>query len=313
MEINELIASIEKEQERAKQEISSNEGLLRLQEVAAKYDGEYKLVWSHALLQELADRPKIIAHPTGLKDLDNLIGGVRDQQVITISAHSKHGKTSFGMFMLHALESLNPVMVALEQSNVELIEQRTENGYTVPNFLSPAMLPAKVDVDWIEQRIIEGIAKYNTKLVLIDHLGYIDNNGPGGINRRENLAYRVGEVMRSLKAIAKRWNVCILLLVHISQSDEGKPPTLEDLKNSSDILQESDMVMMLWRKNIREGKVRIYEDKTMISVLANRRTGKNGNVGLKFNRETGLYESDNEWVEAMEAKAKSMLEDNDDF
>lgn len=313
MEIDELIAKISQEQERADTELVSSEGLLRLQEVAMQYQGEYKLIWSDALLEEIKTRPKKSVHQTNIPELDELIGGFREQQLITISAHSKHGKTTFGTFLLGGMEELNPVMIPLEQSNEEIVEQRSENGYSIPKFLSPAKLAAQVTVDWIEQRIIEGIAKYNTKFVLIDHLGYIDNYGTDGKFRRENLAYRLGEVMRSLKNIAKRWNVIIVLLVHISQKDEGKPPTLEDIKNSSDILQESDMVIMLWRKNEQRKKVRVYENKTLVSVLANRRTGRNGNIGLAFNKDSGNYESDNDWVKDMEAIAKAEVDADEAF
>lgn len=279
MEIQEIIDAIASEKQKAETQLHSNEGLLRLQEVAAAYQGEYKLIWSDQLIEDIKNRPKKVAFSTGIPEFDALLGGFKEQQLITVSASTKHGKTTMGLFLTSRMEALNPVVIPLEQSNEELVEQRLENNYSVPRFLSPASLATKVDTDWIEQRIIEGIAKYNTKFVLIDHLGYIVNYGPDGKYKRENLAYRIGEVMRDLKNIAKRWNVVIVLLAHLSQKDEGKPPTLEDLKNSSDISQESDVIIMLWRKNTQKNKVRIYENKTMLSVLANRRTGRNGNVG----------------------------------
>lgn len=308
MNVEEIIKKIGEEKKRAKTEAHSVEGLVRLQEIAKAYDGEYKLVWSDDLLKEIQERPQKTIFKTNIPLLDELIGGFREQQLITISASSKHGKTSFGVFLMEAMQALSPVMIPLEQSNEEIVEQRHENGYSIPRFLSPSQLASKVTVDWIEQRIIEGIAKYNTKFVLIDHLGYIDNHGADGQHKRENLAYRIGEVMRELKNVAKRWNVVIVLLCHISQKDEGKPPTLEDIKNSSDILQESDMVVMLWRKNSLHGKVRIYEDKTMVSVMANRRTGRNGNIGLAFSTQTGRYEEDNSWVAQMEESAKQTIQ-----
>lgn len=310
MEINDIIAKIANEKAKAESDAHSNEGLLRLQEVASQYQGEYKLVWSDELLEEIKNRPEVPRHDTGIAEFDQILGGFRPQQLITISASTKHGKTTMGLFLASRVESLNPVVIPLEQSNEEIISQRFENGYSIPKFLSPAKLAAQVTTDWIEQRIIEGIAKYNTKWVLIDHLGYINNTAKNG---RENLAYRIGEVMRDLKNIAKRWNVTIVLLCHISQKDEGKPPTLEDIKNSSDISQESDAIVMLWRKNTQKNKVRIYENKTLLSVLANRRTGKNGNVGLLFNSETGEYESDNTWVKSMEEMAKASVEADDNF
>jgi replicative DNA helicase len=313
MTVEEIIKKISEEKARSKKELHSLEGLVRLQEVASAYDGEYKLVWSDELLKDIQTRPKKTIFKTSLPLLDELIGGFREQQLITISASSKHGKTSFGVFLLEGMKELNPVMIPLEQSNEEIVEQRSENGYSIPRFLSPSRLAAKVTVDWIEQRIIEGIAKYNTKFVLIDHLGYIDNYGTDGTHRRENLAYRIGEVMRELKNVAKRWNVVIVLLCHISQKDEGNPPTLEDIKNSSDILQESDMVIMLWRKNETRKKVRIYENKTMVSVMANRRTGRNGNIGLTFNTTTGMYDEDNAWVAQMEEMARTAIQVDEDF
>jgi replicative DNA helicase len=206
------------------------------------------------------------------------------------------------------MAELSPIMIPLEQSNEEIVEQRFDNGYSIPKFLSPKKLAARVNVDWIEERVIEGIAKYNTKFVLIDHLGYIDDFGSDDKFKRENLAYRIGQVMKALKNIAKKWGVVILLLVHISQKDESNPPTLEDIKNSSDIAQESDLVIMLWRKNEQKNKVRIYQNETLVSVMANRRTGRNGNVGLKFNTSTGFYEEDNGWVKSMEEAAQRSIE-----
>lgn len=308
MNVEKIIQSIEKERKKAELEIRSVDGMARLQEVAEQYQGEYKLIWSHDLAEKIKNRPKKTIYKTGVGSLDEIIGGFKEQQLITLSAHTKHGKTSFGIFLQEKMKELNPIMIPLEQSNEEIVEQRLDNGYILPMFLSPEKLAAKVTVNWIEERIIEGIAKYNTKFVLIDHLGYIDDFGSGEKYKRENTAYRIGQVMKDLKNIAKQWNVVIVLLVHISQKNEQQPPSIEDIKNSSDIAQESDMVIMLWRKNYKKNKITIYEDETLVSVMANRRTGKNGNVGLKFNRDSGLYEEDNSWVSQMEKEARRQEE-----
>jgi len=313
MSVEEIIKRIQSEKKTQDQEIYNAEGLLRLQEVMKSYEGDYKLIWSDALLAELQNKPVTAAHQIGVPLLDNLIGGFRPQQLVTVSAHSKHGKTAFALFLMEQLERLNPLMIPLEQSNEELVEQRRDNGYTIPKFLSPRKLAARVTTDWIEERIVEGIAKYDTKMVVIDHLGYIDDLGEERRFQRENLAYRIQVLMQTLKTLAKKWGVTIVLLVHISQADEGKPPTLQDLKGSSSILQESDMVMMLWRKNSLKKKVRVYENRTMVSVLANRRTGKNGNVGLEFNTKNGRFEENHKWVDAMERDAQHEVDADNDF
>jgi len=104
-----------------------------------------------------------------------------------------------------------------------------------------------------------------------------------------------------------------VLLVHISQHDEGKPPSREDIKNSSDIAQESDMVMLIWRKNALKKRVRVYEDKSLVSIQKNRRTGRNANVGLRFDTTTGRYEEDNDWVASLVSAAKQEVDADDNF
>lgn len=313
MSVQDLLKRIEAERKTASKEIFNMEGLVRLQQTMADYDGEYKLIWSEELLERLESKPQESLHSTGIKLLDDLLGGFKEQQLITIGADTGHGKTTMGLFLIEKLAQLNPVMIPLEQSNEELVAQRRANGYSIPRFLSPSKLADRVTTDWIEERVVEGIAKYNTKLVLIDHLGYINDFGKNSEFRGENTAYRIGQVMKALKNIAKKWNVVVLLLVHISQHDEGKPPSREDIKNSSDIAQESDTIILLWRKNSQKNKIRVYDNKTMLYVQKNRRTGKNGTIGLNFNTTTGQYEEENGWVEAMVKTAQASVETDDLF
>ena len=313
MSAESIIKRIQSEKKSVTTELYNAEGLLRLQETMEAYDGEYKLIWSDELLKEIQERPKSSLHTTGLELLDNVIGGFKEQQLITIGGHTGHGKTQFGLFLLEQYERLSPLMIPLEQSNEEIVEQRSSNGYSIPKFLSPRSLAAKVTVEWIEERIVEGIAKHNTKLVLIDHLGYINDFGKDSEMRGENTAYRIGQVMKGLKNLAKKWSVIIVLLVHISQHDETKTPTLEAVKNSSDIIQESDMVMLLWRKNAKKNKVVIYDNKTILTVHKNRRTGRNASIGLSFNTETGRYYEDNSWVESMVKAAEQSVDAEDMF
>lgn len=313
MNIEEYVKKLQAEIESEKQEVKNTEGLVRLQEVMKEYNGEFRLIWSDDLQKEMATRPEVKVHNTGLDSFDKLTGGFREQQLITIGAHSKHGKTAFGIFLLEKLASLNPVMIPLEQSNEELIDQRVGNRWSVPRFLSPKTLAARVTVDWIEERVIEGIAKHNTKMVLVDHLGYIDDMGKDGELRRENHSYRIERIMQGLKNIAKKWNVVIVILVHIVKADEGKTPQLEDLKGSQSILGESDKVIMLWRENVLKKKIRIYKNRTLVSVLANRRTGQNGYVGLEFDLANGFYKENNEWVDSLVKMATMSVEADEAF
>lgn len=308
-----ILKKIQDEIKNVHEEVQNAEGLLRLQEALQNYNGEYRLIWSDDLEKQIAERPKVESYKTGIHLLDELTDGFREQQVITLSAHSKHGKTAFAIFLMERLEQLKPVLIPLEQSAEELINQRLRNGYEVPRFLTPEKLAARVSVDWIEERVVEGIAKHGTKMVVIDHLGYINDFGENERYGRENLAYRIQLMMQEMKTVAKRWNVLVLLLVHISQQDESKPPTLADLKGSSGILQESDKVLLLWIKNEVKKKVRIYSTQVLLNVAANRQTGNKGNIGLNFDTTTGRYEEDNSWVKSLVESAERERDVDESF
>lgn len=299
MSVEKLLSRIQSERKKAQAEAYDAEGLLRVQEIMKEYEGEDKLYSSEEIAEELKDAPRPTGFKTGIESLDALTGGFRQKQIVTMFAHTKHGKTEIANWLMSLFPELNPVLIPLEQGVEELISQRIERRYSIPHFLAPKRHDAFVLTEWIEERVVEGIAKYNSKMVVIDHLGYIDTNGKDGKWSRENLAYRLGQVLKEINHIADKWDVLVLLLVHVSEGDEGKPPQLQDIGNSSDIKKESDTVIAIWRKNTLRKKIRIYENKTMLSVLANRRFGKNGNIGLRFDETNGIYSEDNAWVAAM--------------
>jgi replicative DNA helicase len=291
------------------------EGLLRLQETMQAYEGEDKLYSSEEIVEALKNAPPEEGLKTGITKLDELTGGVRRKQVWTMFAHTGHGKTEFSTYFMSLFPEQNPVLIPLEQGADELLSQRIQRGYSVPHFLAPRRSEAFVLTDWIEERVVEGIAKYNTGMVVIDHLGYLDTNGTDGKWKRENLAYRISQTMKELNHIGDKWNVTIVLLVHVSEGDEGKPPQLTDIGNSSDIKKESDVVIGVWRKNSLKRKVRVYDpdNKTMLSVLKSRRMGKIGAVGLVFDEKDGTYHPQQDWVDSMEDAAQTEAYAEDEF
>jgi len=310
MDKNTLLEKIAKERDNIEDNLKSDEGMARLLKVYKDYAGEDKLDWSSTILEKIKNRPASPLHKTGLAALDDVVGGFREQQLITSFGHTGHGKTQWGVFTMEKLEHLNPVMLSLEQSPEELIEQRHEQGQFIPEFLTQGVKPSDVTLEWIEERIIEGIAKHGTKFVLIDHLGYI---GSDKKYQKDNRSFKIGKIMQGLKNIAVRWDVIIHLLVHIKKEQETKIPELEDITDSSDIAKESSIVMSIWRKTEKINKIIIRSNDCMLSVHKNRRTGKTGNIGLKFHNEDGRYYENGQWVKQMEEMARQELEADDKF
>lgn len=313
MNLEELIAKIQNDKRTLAQSIVSDEGLERLKEVAKEYAGEYQLVWSTDTLEEIKNRPKRTSHKSGVAELDEITGGFRPQQMIGIGAQSGHGKTAFGLWLLKEYEALNPVFLPLEQSSEELIEQRDENGQFIPRYLSPKKHSAHVDPDWIEERIVEAIAKHNSRMVMLDHMGYIE---VGRDYRGEGEHLRIEKKLQAIKHLAIKWNVVIVILIQLQQMEEEQAPQLRDIKGSSAIRQECDQIIFLWRNNTKAGKARAYDNKVLVSVQKNRFTGKNGNAGAEFDFKTGEYQFTDaamEWCSYLETKAKQEVRADDAF
>jgi replicative DNA helicase len=88
-------------------------------------------------------------------------------------------------------------------------------------------------------------AKYGLKLAVIDYLGLLKEDRPGQARYKE-----VGDSVKILRATARELQIPVVLLCQLNRGVEGredKRPTLSDLKESGEIEQDSDIVLMLYR------------------------------------------------------------------
>lgn len=275
MDIEKLIKSLEGEIKQTQDGLQQTESLERLKAVASIYNGEDKVIPFSDLVAKIKlnkDEEKVMSK---WKGLDDILGGFRFQQVIAVSALTKSGKTSFLMDLTTRIQDYNPLWFPFEESAEELIRKYIERNEEPPMAFTPEVQKVN-SIEWIEGKIIESIAKYNTRVVFIDHLDFIvpftgDNH---------HLA--IAKTMRDLKGLAKKWNIIIFLIVHLQKAKMDTQPTLEDLRGSSSIGQEVDTAILLWREMKREGGQVIITDNVNVSVQANRRTGKTGNVKMHY-------------------------------
>lgn len=81
--------------------------------------------------------------------------------------------------------------------------------------------------------------------IVIDHLQIIKTSG-----KFQNRVHQIGEITAGLKALAKELDIVVILLSQLSralESREDKRPTLNDLRESGDIEQDADVVIMAFR------------------------------------------------------------------
>lgn len=275
-EIQKLIVELEKEANEIKIDEKKVEALEKLAEVALMYAGEDRVLPSYVIASMLKAKPpqkKLLSNHT---TLDGVLDGFRQKQLIVLSGITKHGKTSFAIDLTSRMKEHYPLWLPFEEPAEELIQKFIDRGEEPPLFYAPGKMVGN-NLDWIEKKIIESKAKFGTEIVFIDHLHFIvEMTG-------ENMSHKIGHTMRCLKQIANRWNVAIVLLAHLTKTKLDENPNLENLRDSSFVAQEADTVIILWRETKRSsnGEITITNN-VNVSIQANRRTGKTGNVKMAF-------------------------------
>mgnify|MGYP002056473378 CR=1 FL=1 len=99
----------------------------------------------------------------------------------------------------------------------------------------------------------------------------------------ENRAQELSEVTRTLKNIAREFNIPIIALSQLSRGVESrtnKRPMLSDLRESGSIEQDADLVLMIYRDEYYNPET---EDRGITEIIVTKhRNGPVGTVKLLF-------------------------------
>jgi len=284
MQTKKLKEKIENEIEKveAQQETDS------LLDTFLSYEGKDEVITSKEALEELREemRKPPIKMMSGLPTLDKILDGFRVGDLVVLSAPTKMGKTTFAQSLTHnfAQKDIPSLWFSYELRQQDFL---AKFGEPIPYFTLPKNL-TNTSLGWIEKRIVESIAKYGTKVVFIDHLHYLI--GLESISQRAGISLLIGGLMRELKKICIKWNLCLFLIAHTTKLKYDQPPELSDIRDSSFISQEADTVLLMWR--LKEKKSNIFTNEARLIVGANRRNGQSGGVNLIF-KDNRFYEKDN--------------------
>ena len=283
--VEKLIAKLNNEISETQKGQEKVESLVRLKEIAKIYKGEDKVIPFEDIKLRIAQGDDELKIMTGWTDFDKLTRGFRLQQLITVSALTASGKTSWLMDMTTRMKDYNPLWFPFEESAEELVRKFLERGQEPPHAYAPENMINNT-IEWLESKIVESIAKYDTKVVFIDQLDFIVPF------TSENHHLNISRTMRDLKGLAKKWNILIFIICHLTKAKMDSQPTLEDLRGSSSISQESDTVVLLWRESKKEDGQVVITDNVNISIQKNRRYGKTGNVKMVY--DNGRF-TEQEW------------------
>lgn len=255
--------------------------------------------------------------PTGFRDLDNLLSGFQDSDLIIIAARPSMGKTaivtniaihvaikekrSVGFFALEmSREQLADRLISLE-SGVDSWKIRTGNlsdedfpkiGYAMGTLAEASLYiddSPSLSVMEIRSKCRRLQMEHGLDMVVVDYLQLMEGRNRGSDFNR---VQEISDISRSLKTLARELNVPIIALSQLSRAVEARPdkrPMLSDLRESGSIEQDADVVIFIYRDDYYNKE---SERKGVTELLVRKhRNGPIGDIELFFIPEQTRFRS----------------------
>jgi replicative DNA helicase len=238
--------------------------------------------------------------PSGFADIDNMLSGFQQSNLIILAARPGMGKTALALNVAQNAAVLFKKRVAffsLEMSKEELVDRLLvsqadidawrlktgrlgEDEFTKLSHAMGILAEAAIYIDdtpglsisEIRTKARRLMLEQNIELFVVDYLQLVH-----GYNK-ENRVLEVGEISQGLKNLARELKVPVLALAQLSRAVESrgtKEPQLSDLRESGSIEQDADVVAFLYRQDddVRE---------QMKFKIAKHRNGNVGTIDLFF-------------------------------
>jgi replicative DNA helicase len=262
-------------------------------------------------LKEKSMKPTLPGLSSGFYQLDSLTQGFQKSDLIIVAGRPSMGKTAFSLTMglniiktsklpilFFSLEmSKEQIMYRLLAMETNINQMRLRSGKLYRNdwvklnkvIKIISKLPFFID-DTSDLSIQDIRSKIKTiifeqtqiGLIIIDYLQLMQNSK----FKLENRVQELSKITRSLKNIAREFNVPIIALSQLSRNVEtrvDKKPILSDLRESGSIEQDADLVLMLYRHKYYHLKNDIEKTPDLTDlIVAKQRNGPTGIVKLKF-------------------------------
>lgn len=254
--------------------------------------------------------------PTGLTALDQRMTGLRPGEMIIVAGRPGMGKTALGLNIAANVAMDREVSgavlyLSMEMGAAELAERCLALAGKVPyaEILTGAMLDQSwpgvtagvqrlaerklfiddtggLDLGRLSAKARSIKRRHGLALLAIDYLGLMRSASSG---QRENRTQEIGAISRGLKALAKELQAPVIVLAQLNRQNEGrqdKRPQLSDLRDSGDIEQDADAVLLCHRPSYYDAA---FDPADLMEVnIAKMRRGKTGIIPLSFDGDTQI-------------------------
>jgi len=252
--------------------------------------------------------------PTGIREIDNIIGGIEYTDLAIIAGAASMGKTALALKIIknHILADKKLILFTLEMNVEQLMTRLISMQTSVPIKRIRYKTYDESDMRLIQDAItlyddksliidttshklttvINKIKKYKLKDnidgVVIDYLQLISHTS-------QNREQEVAKIARSLKNIAKELDVYIVALSQLNRSlasRDNKRPILSDLRESGEIEQAADLIIFAYRDAYYTGNTDDIQDAEVI--IAKGRNSGIGTAHLQFKPSITKFISNNQ-------------------
>ena len=264
---------------------------------------------------------------TGFYKLDDKLGGLEGGDVIVLAARPGVGKSAIvtqiigqmaekgkniAYFNLEMNENQVYERFISRLAQLELVRIRRANQFLRDEESKFTMANEKlasynITVSTGSKTVgeIKTISK-NQKFdcIVIDYLQLIKAEKNYG-----NRASEVGDISKSIKALAMALNVPIILLSQLnrtSEHTETKEPEISELRESGDIEQDASIIILLW--NISKDNFKAKGLK-----IGKNRQGELGKIGYEFDGEHMMFRERHETFEQYERHIRDMIKNSPGF
>lgn len=254
---------------------------------------------------------------TGFPTLDNMTSGFQGGDLTILAARPSMGKTALALAMaatvsgdggattIESLEMSNPQLVKrllamrakldllkirkqmLDRNETERLARAAGWVNTLPIYLDDELGGTVADLRAKVRRVT---VERPVAMVVVDYLQLMSGEGQSRVQQ-------IGSITRGLKRLAREFDTHVLALSQLSRGPESRNPPrpiLSDLRDSGDIEQDADNVLLLWRPEF------YFDDRTPNEqwakwqgrgelIVAKQRNGPTGRIYLSWDKSTTTF------------------------
>ena len=283
-------------------EFESHKARLMADLLGIQIDGDMEFVDyaknEKLLMENILSTRKSSGYSFGIKELDDLIGGMEIPRLTVVGALKKAGKTRFVMYLRKQLaeQGIYSPFISLEVPEFEILrltkstfckvndrllrtgslisaeQVRLLKETPIPYDLLPTECISGVNIESVLKRIKRYSVMYPKCVVFIDYLQRIVHDNNNAAKELESMSNMIADATRAC-------NVHIVLLSQLNTQgeDKKKTPHIGDLKGSGGIGESADTIMMLDNVYRRTGN---EESKNLFDIYTTQRYGDSKKIQL---------------------------------